>query len=203
MTDDPKQERRRQILDAALEAFAEKGFDKTTMDDIARASNVSKGLLYWYFENKQALFAALIKTVFDDFRMMFDQIVRATQEQSPPDRLRALIVEPSKMIIPDTRFVGLYMDFFVQAWQYDLVQQAIKAVYPEYVELIADAIHDGIEQGDFQPVNSLTGAQAIVGSIDGMMFQLLVDGGIDIQLPLELLADLIVRGLAKGENDHA
>ena len=203
MTDDLKQERRRQILEASLEAFAEKGFDKTTMDDIARASDVSKGLLYWYFANKQTLFAALIEMVFDDFQMMVDRIISTTKTQSPPDRLRALIVEPSEMFAPDTRFVGLYMDFFVQAWQHDLVQQAIKSGYAEYIRLISDVVHDGIEQGYFQPADPFTAARAIGGAIDGMLFQLLVDPSINIQPSLALLLDLVVRGLAKGENDHA
>lgn len=203
MTDDLKQERRRQILEAALEAFAEKGFDKTTMAEIARASGVSKGLLYWYFENKQTLFVALIEAVFGDFQGIFDQIANVTKAQSPLERLRALITEPGKIFVLDTRYVGIYMDFFVQAWKYTSVQQVIKSAYARYIEMVSDVINDGIEQGNFQPVDTLVTAGAVAGSIDGVIFQLLIDAEIDVQTPLNLLADLIVRGLAKGENNHA
>ena len=44
------------ILAAALISFSKKGFDKTRMDDIALESNLSKGTLYIYFENKEDSF---------------------------------------------------------------------------------------------------------------------------------------------------
>ncbi len=49
-----KEERRNEILGAALEVFIEKGYDKASMDDIVRASGLSKGTLYWYFKNKKS-----------------------------------------------------------------------------------------------------------------------------------------------------
>ncbi len=54
-----KLEIRDRIIAAALISFSKKGFDKTSMDDIALESNVSKGTLYIYFESKEDLFYAL------------------------------------------------------------------------------------------------------------------------------------------------
>jgi AcrR family transcriptional regulator len=48
--------RRRQLLDAAVEAFLRFGFKKTSMDDVARAAGVSRQALYLHFANKEALF---------------------------------------------------------------------------------------------------------------------------------------------------
>lgn len=47
-----EQQRRGQILDAALGLFYENGYKNTTMSDIAEAANISKGLIYHYFNNK-------------------------------------------------------------------------------------------------------------------------------------------------------
>jgi len=52
--------KRRQILDGAARVFLDKGFDATSMGEIARAAGVSKGTLYVYFEDKQALFDAIV-----------------------------------------------------------------------------------------------------------------------------------------------
>jgi len=52
---------RQQILDAALKLFSEKGFDKTSVSDIAREAGVSKGLAYNYFESKQKLAEAIFE----------------------------------------------------------------------------------------------------------------------------------------------
>jgi len=54
-------ERRRQLLDCAATLFADRGFENTRVVDIVRAAGVAKGLFYWYFENKEALFKELVE----------------------------------------------------------------------------------------------------------------------------------------------
>jgi AcrR family transcriptional regulator len=55
------QERKQQLLDHAAELFAERGFADTRVADIVRSAGVAKGLFYWYFENKEALFRELVE----------------------------------------------------------------------------------------------------------------------------------------------
>jgi TetR/AcrR family transcriptional regulator, mexJK operon transcriptional repressor len=54
------EDRRTQILDAAQEVFAEKGFAGASIKDLARAAGVSPGLLYWYFKDKTDLYTCLL-----------------------------------------------------------------------------------------------------------------------------------------------
>jgi len=53
---------REKIIDSAVECFARSGFDKTTMDEIANASEVSKGTLYLYFKSKEDLFYGICES---------------------------------------------------------------------------------------------------------------------------------------------
>jgi AcrR family transcriptional regulator len=53
-------ERKQQLLDSAAELFAEHGYADTRVLDIVRRAGVAKGLFYWYFENKEALFRELV-----------------------------------------------------------------------------------------------------------------------------------------------
>ena len=55
------QERKQQLLDHAAELFAERGYSETRVADIVRSAGVAKGLFYWYFENKEALFRELVE----------------------------------------------------------------------------------------------------------------------------------------------
>lgn len=55
-------ERRQQLLDAAAALFASRGFAATRVADIADAAGVAKGLFYWYFDTKDALFQELVDT---------------------------------------------------------------------------------------------------------------------------------------------
>lgn len=59
-TKEDAEQTRLAILDSALQTFYEKGFSRTTFDEIAKRINLTKGAVYWYFRNKTDLIAALI-----------------------------------------------------------------------------------------------------------------------------------------------
>ncbi|QRG08074.1 TetR/AcrR family transcriptional regulator [Xanthobacter dioxanivorans] len=59
---EPEARKRREIIDGARRVFFDKGFDGASMDEIARASSVSKATIYVYFDSKEGLFQALVET---------------------------------------------------------------------------------------------------------------------------------------------
>ncbi len=202
MTDDPKkQARRRQILDAALQAFIEKGgYDKTSMDDIVRASGLSKGTLYWHFENKQELFAAVVARVVDDIGALFERIANDAQGLTPPERLRLMITGAMPMFDDmSIQFAGLYADFFAQAWRSESVQKAFTQAYVLYSDMIAEVVQQGIDDGTFRPVDVNETGRVIGGAVDSVFLQQLLKMG-DSESGLKLLADIIIRGLMKGKS---
>jgi AcrR family transcriptional regulator len=56
-------ERKQQLLDAASELFASRGYESTRIADICAAAGVAKGLFYWYFDTKESLFAELVRSM--------------------------------------------------------------------------------------------------------------------------------------------
>jgi len=67
-----RQEKRKVILDIALELFANKGYHATSISKIASAAKISKGLMYNYFENKEALLKAILTEVTNQIWVHFD-----------------------------------------------------------------------------------------------------------------------------------
>src|SRR4030088_2423479 len=59
----PAPRRRRQLLDVAVEVFAERGFHGTSMDDVADADGVTKPVLYQHFSSKRQLYLELLDDV--------------------------------------------------------------------------------------------------------------------------------------------
>ncbi len=57
-----KEDRPAEITEAALAAFAEKGYAATRVDEVAKRAGISKGLLYLYFKTKEDLFKAVIRS---------------------------------------------------------------------------------------------------------------------------------------------
>jgi AcrR family transcriptional regulator len=74
-------ERRRTILNAALEIFSRHGFAAARLDDVAAQAGVAKGTLYLYFPNKQALFEELIRSYVSP---LFDKLAHDTLPNVPP-----------------------------------------------------------------------------------------------------------------------
>ncbi len=68
----PRAARREQLIRAAAAAFLSAGYDKTSMDDVARAAGVTRLIVYRIFESKEALYLAVIASVLDDLGAEFD-----------------------------------------------------------------------------------------------------------------------------------
>ncbi|SDR56172.1 transcriptional regulator, TetR family [Rhizobiales bacterium GAS191] len=97
----PDSAKRRQIIEGARTVFLAQGFDRASMDEIARAAGVSKGTLYVYFDNKQRLFEDLI---IEDRREQAEQIVKI--DFADPD-IRAMLTRfgvslAERMQLPQT-----------------------------------------------------------------------------------------------------
>ncbi len=89
-------ETRERIVNASIQLFSEKGFDATRVNEIARAANVNKALIYYYFKNKEDILDYLVHSLFDSvttITMNFIQvsIIKMIKEghlDIEPDRLR-------------------------------------------------------------------------------------------------------------------
>lgn len=88
-TKDRALETRTSILHAALEVFFEKGYSKTTLEDIAKKAGISKGPIYWNFKNKSDVYVAVMKELFQEPTMLYEEYNHL--EESPLDNLSKLI----------------------------------------------------------------------------------------------------------------
>lgn len=96
-TENAKEDRRRQLLAAALDELFEKGFAATRMEDIASRAGFSKGTLYLYFDSKEALFEALIESVALPNLARIEQTV--SEIADPREAIRALMSFASGMVL--------------------------------------------------------------------------------------------------------
>jgi AcrR family transcriptional regulator len=83
----PRAVRRRQLVELAEQLFAERGFARTSMDELARRAGVTKPVIYELFESKDGLFSACVDRAIE---RMADSIVEAFRSETEPEaRLRA------------------------------------------------------------------------------------------------------------------
>ena len=87
-----KEERRAQIVEAALAAFTRRGFADTSMRDILAESGLSAGAVYSYFPSKDDLVLHLAKESLNRWRVSFSVILQK-KERRPGERLKKLVGE--------------------------------------------------------------------------------------------------------------
>jgi TetR/AcrR family acrAB operon transcriptional repressor len=110
---------RESILRAALDLFSEKGFSRTTFSDIAKRIGMTRGAVYWHFENKEALLTALIEFAHD----YKDQLVESKiPDIQTLDDLREAVVMYGRVTAEDelVRKMHFFMHFQME-WSQELL----------------------------------------------------------------------------------
>lgn len=159
MTESPHVPRRRrkearpqEILEAALQLFAEKGYSATKVDDIARAAGVTCGTPYLYFANKEDIFRALIREYLLPRLQLGDSLVQEYQGSA-----RELFIALMKLwwdLLGGTQLSALPKIMVSEARNFP----DVAAMYHEQFALrcntlIRQVLEYGIARGEFRPVN--------------------------------------------------
>ena len=77
------------IIKASAKIFARKGFDNTTLDEIASEANIAKGTIYLYFKNKESLYLALIRKYIDSMQHIIKKEIN--KDTNFHDKLRHIL----------------------------------------------------------------------------------------------------------------
>ncbi|MDQ2919254.1 MAG: TetR/AcrR family transcriptional regulator [Verrucomicrobiota bacterium] len=132
-------DRRRQILQAAMTCFAKRGFHQTSMHDISDAAGISVGLIYRYFENKEAVITAMAD---DHKRDIQDLLGRARRAESLREAFEILFTAHCCANGPQVE-ATFVVDLFAEAGRNSqiahLVRDVISTMADGVTELIAAA----------------------------------------------------------------
>jgi len=168
-------DRRRQLLLAAIDCFAEHGYHGTTTAQLARAARVSQPVLYQHFESKHALFVALLEEVGREVLKAWRKAIAPLK--SPMDQLRALLRLNPATTDPRTR--QFYRVIFTAQAEFNepMIQSALRNHYDQYARFLTKVIRDAQR------------AQQVRGDVSasGLAWQLIHAGiGFALIKPLEI-----------------
>ena len=144
-----KEERPQEITEAAFQAFAEKGYAATRVEEVAQRAGVSKGLLYLYFKTKEELFKAVIKSV---VIRRVDALVAALEktELSSEDFLRGPLLEFMKSVPGSPVAVVIRLMVSEGHRHPDLVDYYWENVVSKGLAAISRFIDRGVQRGEFR-----------------------------------------------------
>jgi AcrR family transcriptional regulator len=150
-TDSSNSDRRSQILEAALVCFAKRGFHQTSMHDISGEAGISVGLIYRYFENKEAVISAMADRHKTEISEMLD---RARQAPSLLESLEILFTahccEDAPQVV-SAFVVDLYAEASRNPHVADLVRDVLDTAMDGVTDLIARAPEGQNAGNDLRP----------------------------------------------------
>jgi AcrR family transcriptional regulator len=140
-----------ELVAAAIEVFAEKGFAASRLEDVARRAGVGKGTAYLYFPNKEALFKAAIREFVVTRIAMGERDVEEWQGSSE-SLVRGLLEHWAEVI--RSRQGGLLKLIIAEAGNFpDLAAWYQVEVAERGHRLLAAALKRGVERGEFRAVD--------------------------------------------------
>jgi AcrR family transcriptional regulator len=183
----PAHQRRRQLLDVAVEVFAAHGFHRTSMDQVAEAAGVTKPVLYQHFGSKRKLYLELLEDV---GAHLTDQIAKATATATTPrDQVVAGVRCYFDFVVGNRS--GFTLLFGSGARRDDEFNDVVRRFEDGIAELVAPLIDVPISEGHRRLL-----AHGLVGLAEGVSRHW-VAGTIDVdpQLAARQVAELAWGGL--------
>jgi AcrR family transcriptional regulator len=148
-----------QIIEAALEVFGKKGLAKTRLEDIAVRAGVSKGTIYLYFENKEALFKEMIR---ETAIATIEGAESNPESGSPTEQLQALM-ERYWTFVRSPAFSTIHRLVIGELHQFpDLARFYADEVIARGMRLIIGIIRRGIDAGEFRETDPSAAARMLV-----------------------------------------
>lgn len=138
-------DRKRQILHAAVRCFARYGYRGATTAALAREAGCSEPILYRHFQNKQGLFLALLDLAANEAQVAFQTVIGPIK--SPIEQLRAMLrLNPATA---DPRMTELYRVIFHAQSEHtdERVQAALSAHYRRYADFLTIIIAQAQKAG--------------------------------------------------------
>jgi AcrR family transcriptional regulator len=193
---DVSEERRAQILDAAISVFSRMGFNRARMEDVARESGLAKGTLYLYYRSKDALIRALLERIFAWGRR--DLEASLTGEGSAGERLLELSRRMSGEVKRLSVLLPVWFEFYAVAARNEAVKPFVKRYFEEYRAALEAVVREGIESGEFRQVDAGEVAVTIISLFEGVTLLWAFDPeAVPVGERMEASMRLLIEGLIR------
>jgi len=189
------EERRTQILSAAVKIFAAKGFANAKISDIASAADLSYGLVYHYFKTKDDIFTELITQAHNHFTEALGQL--SEFEATPLEKIRIFteMVAPREPDEEIACFATIILQAHISANLPDTIKSIIDNTISKHNEIISSLIIEGQKLGQIVQGDSKKLAYSHYSMLWGMIVMQIIATGAT-SFPITVMdPDTVIRAL--------
>ena len=194
-----KERKRIEIIEAAVRVFARQGFAKTRMQHIAETAGIGKGTIYEYFRSKDDLFLAVFDAFIQENARHINRRIRSIQD--PLRKLQEYLRGWTDLL--ETEFMD-FAEISLDIWAEGLRKErsgasfSLETMYREYRSSVLEILDEGIRRGTFKPINTTITASIIIGTLDGLMIQWIMDRNIyHLREAIQQFSDILIDGLTE------
>lgn len=188
-----REERRSQILDAALTVFSQKGYHATNVSDVAAQAGVSQGTIYWYFESKDELFqAALLSAFMDIGEEMIGSLAACT---TATEKLLALAESMEGLADVAEGLFMLFLGYWSSSDRREENAQIWIDLLKQYKDVVVSIVEEGIGNGEFRPVDAEALVWALLAAYDGLAAYVVIMPDMDLKWISQTFVRTLLQGL--------
>lgn len=188
-----KEEIRDNIVKQAAEIFAHFGYRKTTMDDIARASNKGKSSLYYYFKSKEEVFEAVVEKEVQHLRRRLRLAINSSED--PKEKLKNYVLSRMQTINELVNlFAALKQDYLNNL---EFVERIRKKYDTEEIEMCKEILEYGMQRNYFQIQDVALASIGIVTAMKGMEPTLFKNNQTELEERLANIINILFYGITK------
>jgi AcrR family transcriptional regulator len=162
------EKRRREVVDASIRLFSEKGYDGASLLDIADAVGLLKGSLYYYARSKEDLLYAIVEEVFDEGVAAAAEL--RSSDREPLDALRQSLERAATYMLTHREQNAIYFHDAKSLSDERLAELAPRRT--EWVDALTEVLRAGQRRGEFRAdLDPRIAALALIGSINWLAIQ--------------------------------
>ncbi len=157
--------REEEILAAAKRIFAQNGFRRTKIDQLAEELNVGKGTIYRYFKDKKSLFLAVFEQGMAQLQEKFRANVHSITD--PQTKVAAAVRTYFEFFENDRQLIEILMQ--VRSEFKDDYRRVFLALYSDYIVRIQENLRNGVKMGVFRELDVEKTAEAMSAALQGVL----------------------------------
>ncbi|WP_158271705.1 TetR/AcrR family transcriptional regulator [Limnohabitans sp. 2KL-1] len=185
-------DRQLQLLEIACRLFSERGFNGTSLRDIAEEAKVTKAALYYHFPNKEALFA---KIVLESLEALLNRVREScAQVDSPEDKVRVFMLTTADNYQQNREAWIASSNAFRTHEESESKAKALE-LRDQYEKLLRGFIQEGIRAGHFRAVDPSMAGRVLLASINSMSRWHKPQGKLSASGVVEQFVDIVLGGL--------
>jgi AcrR family transcriptional regulator len=158
--DEKAEERRQQLIDTALEVFARKGFDKTSVRELAAAAGVAQGLMYHYFKSKDKLLEAVVER--HSFLPQLKTLLATLHNEPAAKVLKAVGRQFYDLLGQKESLMNI---FFHETQSHPIVPRIWRRIMNEGISLFQDYLDERVKAGELKEHNTDVTARTLAYTI--------------------------------------